>query len=206
MQRDISWSEIKNFYTSKKERWALTKSYYSPNDIWAECSSDDGHPNRKYGYKLLDPYTEEEVILFEKKMGIELPSDLRYYLINVSRELFAGGYPLVFPLQGGTQIGTFQLPIGTELWNYGGCIIHGKWDGKMESCTEECSEDRNEPCGGTMSISDQSVIVVKGNEKGSVWDEDAGGDTLYRNRSKTFYGFITEDIRFDKRAKQFNHY
>lgn len=208
MQHDISWSEIKSFYSSKKEKWALTKSYYSGNPIWANCSSY-GHPDGKYGYILLEPYLEDEIMLYEKRLGIELPTDLHDYLLIVSRELFSGSYPMVFILQDNgndltMDIGTFQLPIGTQLWDYGGCIKHGPWDGKMANCTEECEDNA---CGGMLTISesgctDQSMIVVKGNEKGSIWNNGSGGDTLFRSDKKTFYDFITEPIRWDKRMKE----
>jgi len=225
MELDISWTEIKDCYTAKKAKWALTKSYYSGYPIWAECQSHE-HSDGKYGYKLLEPYTEDEVALYERKMGFKLPADLRHYLVNVSRELFSSSYPIVFRLlrdeakeyednDPRLDIGTFQLPAGTQLWDYGGCVKHGSttcsklsepWDGKMDNCTEECSLDSNEPCGGMLTVSDggctdQSSIVVKGNEMGTIWDNGNGGDTLYRSSHKNFYDLITDPIRRDRRMK-----
>lgn len=45
--------------------------------------------------KLLwdETYTEDEITAYEKHLGDSLPEDFRYYLLNVSKEIFGCDYP-----------------------------------------------------------------------------------------------------------------
>lgn len=58
----------------------------------------------KYGFFLSNPYSEKEIINFEKKLSKEsgeeiiLPNNLRDHLLNVSREIFIYSYPIMFDL------------------------------------------------------------------------------------------------------------
>ena len=59
-----------------------------------------------YGFFLMDPFSISEVEKFEKKFAelhalesFKLPSELRKYLLEVSREIFTYSYPVFFKLR-----------------------------------------------------------------------------------------------------------
>lgn len=186
---DISWTEIKQFYQDKKCKWAKTRSYYKGNPLWAEI----------YGYTLLEPYTLEEITNYETQIQTPLPEELRSYLLLVSKEIFAGRYPMVFGLStshSNMEIGSFKLPTSIHSWNIGDCLSHDSWD----KCSDLCLSMENDPCGGLIKIgengcTDDTNIVIKGNSIGSIWSVGNGGDTLYREPYTSFYDYIATPIR-----------
>ncbi len=80
------YTKPREYYEKKKEEFLNTKSFY------------DTKPRREqYGNTLAPPYTKEEVEEYEKDCGVRIPSDLRKYLINISRETI-GSYPDIITL------------------------------------------------------------------------------------------------------------
>jgi len=79
---------IKKYYKEKKKTWALKKTYYAEGGLWGD----------EYGYELAKPYTIEEVEEAEKEFGEKYPTSLVIYLTQVSREIFADSYPVIFGL------------------------------------------------------------------------------------------------------------
>jgi hypothetical protein len=197
----FSWKEIHKFYSDKKSKWSNTTSCYgNRTNLWGNESSHS-YPDGRYGFELLPPYTDNEIDVYEDKMMLKLPSDLRLYLTHVSRELHTDSYPIVFKLDTDYNIGLFQLPPETDMWNFGEkCFIHTDPD----TCPDDCDFD---PCEGMITIenggcTDQRYIVIKGNEIGSIWRNGCGGDSLFRDRGTTFYDFITKPICRDLKFKQ----
>lgn len=59
------------------------KTYASP-------MYSDGYRKMAIAKPLLDPLTTDEMTEFEKKLGRPCPTDLKYYLLNISRESIYG--------------------------------------------------------------------------------------------------------------------
>lgn len=77
---------IKDFYTHKKIDFAKKLSYIEGSPPWGNY----------FGFDLAKPYTELEVQDIEAILGFDLPLDLSFYLLRVSRELFTEAYPIIF--------------------------------------------------------------------------------------------------------------
>jgi hypothetical protein len=213
---DISWDEIHKFYAKKKEEWSNTTSYYGDRTTLRGNEKSHSHPSGYYGFEFLPPYSNEEIQLYERKMGFHLPDDLRSYLILVSRELYTSAYPIVFNLFGKYDPDTYEdndpelcksfgychLPSSVNIWNYQNCLKHVS---ECRNCGDECFDDieEDDPCGGMKCISDggctdQAFIVLKGNDIGTIWHDGNGGDALYRGEEKTFYEYITKPIKRER--------
>lgn len=175
-----TWDEVRAFYSKRKEDWAKTKSYYSGNPEWGI----------QYGYQLAPPYSVQEVEQSEALMGCTFPDDLRDYLTTVSRELFAGGYPMIFHLPQG-DIGSFQVPLDTTLWDYVTCLTHRRF----KDCPEDCPDVVE--CGGYVTVgdggcTDQDYLIIKGNHLGTIWSDGGGGDSIIKNHYfSSFWDLIT---------------
>lgn len=175
--------EIKNFYTNKKEAFAntLEPDYYS---------------NRKYngesfGYTLASPYTEQEINFFEIKHNTKLDSNLKLYLLKVSRELFVAAYPNIFDL--GIE-GSCLIPENKSLWNAGDCPIHEKYGciNNTGHCADNCPDILDGMSQiGMLGCSFDDFIVVKGNHIGSIWNSD--GDAVYKMNT-TFKQYVYDEI------------
>lgn len=97
----------RQYYENLKWEFANKKSYYGNRDEnWGE----------EYGYALAPPYKEFEIEEYEKKYNVKIPSNLRNYLVNISRETL-GHYPYIVDLDeppikdkvGGEKLSFIQL-------------------------------------------------------------------------------------------------
>jgi hypothetical protein len=213
---DISWEEIREFYSDKKTKWSNTTSYYGARTtLWGNEKSH-GHPSGYYGFELLPAYSEEEVQVYERKMRIHLPDDLRSYLTLVSRELHTASYPMVFKLLENPEkwedndprlqksFGSCHLPSSMNIWDHQRCLNHLSGSGV---CPDECFDEdhdneEDDPCGGMKTISnggctDEDYIVLRGNDVGCIWTNGGGGDSLFREK-KTFHEFVTKSIKWER--------
>ena len=157
-----------------------------------------------YGYDLKDPYTEDEICMFETRAECPLPSDFRYYLINHASELFTRYYPR--RLGGFTSEYIIQHYLGrnskipldcTEMESGEDGWVDGKgWVKNWDECVTDDVEDYDitEECcmypiafGGCMY---ETYIVIKGNQAGTIWDT-SNGDT-YRKTCETFTEYVRE--------------
>jgi hypothetical protein len=84
----------------KKIKFASKINYTSYKSYSDGSESHSGMPHgATYGYILKDPFTELEVSKFEATINAKLPEELRYYLINISREILIYSYPVTFELE-----------------------------------------------------------------------------------------------------------
>jgi hypothetical protein len=115
--------DMKRFFTQYKEAYNSTLPPGPP-----------ALPNAKG--PLLLPYTEEEIAHFVKETSVQLPNDVRHYLLNVSRELVTGQFPTgavlpesfvveSFDENPETESGAGCLRIGTHARLSKGDIWHG---------------------------------------------------------------------------------
>lgn len=121
-------------FLMKKIKFACRINYYKSgyiNNIINKIGRPYGHD---YGYILKDPYTELEISNFENKINAKLPSELRYYLINISREILIN-YPVTFDLTIYKEWTPDVLPMSDFQKRY----IHDS--NKYPNCDNECSED-----------------------------------------------------------------
>lgn len=126
------------------------------------------------GEPLLPPYSEEEILTFETKIGDKLPEDLRYYLTRASRELILDAHntPDNFDLKPYIPIGKCEIPLG---------IRNLKSKGYDKYCSDPYDCDSHGMCDLNFSECQTcTYIVLKGNHKGSVWTSwDYGIPGLY---------------------------
>lgn len=164
------WGPIKQHYQSKKEAWALKSAYFSKGELWGD----------RYGFTLADPFTRQELDAFQEATGIEMPSDLYEYLVYVSREIFVCLYPVVFSLYT-EDIGSFKVK-PEEDW----VDADDFWDEDAEDYVDD----------GTFRVGDdgcafRDVIVMRGDQKGSVW---AAMDGSYMRRTTTFWDYVNAPL------------
>lgn len=195
----LSEYEVKmlNFhYKKKKEKIAkqikYTKYSYSIGPDGTKLLEKSGEEEgKRYGYTLKDPYTSEEVEEFEKNQSIKLDSDLKDYLIKVSREIYVYAYPEIVYLSK-NDIGTCQIPEDKTFYNQ---VIENHKSDCIEDCdNDECYIDSTDGMlyigEGGCSFSHQ--MVVKGNHLGSVWYCDGDDVSL---KTKTFREYIFKEFK-----------
>ena len=177
---DLELIKIKEFYTTKKEKFA--------NTLEPEYYTNRKYNGENYGYTLAKPYTEEEINTFEEKYDIKLDPNLKLYLLKVSKELFVASYPSVFDL---FVEGSCVIPEDKSLWYADECHIHGYYT----DCT--CDDDNvsgmeDGMCEiGEKGCSFSDLIVVKGNNCGKIWNSD--GDCVYKQNT-TFRQYVMKEI------------
>lgn len=187
------WKEIRGYYQKYKQQWAKRNSYDKKQPEWGMITVVDG--DGPAGYKLKPPYSVEEVKEYEAQLGVELPSDFKTYLTEVSRELFVAYYPMIFHLDADEPLDSeFRVPSDRQYWVFGDCLDHGR-------NSEEC--DCEEWAGGTVQVGeggcmDEDWLVIKGTQVGSVWRVGSGGDSLHRHY-ESFWDYIYEPIKEQKK-------
>jgi len=176
---DLELIKIKEFYTTKKEKFA--------NVLEPEYYANRKNNGETYGYTLAKPYTEEEISTFEEKYDIKLDHNLKLYLLKVSRELFVAYYPNVFHL---FVEGSCFIPEDKSLWYADECHIHGHYTDC--TCEDNFSGMEDGMCEiGEKGCSFSDLIVVKGNNCGKIWNSD--GDCVYKQNT-TFRQYVMKEI------------
>lgn len=191
---DKNWDVIRNFYIDKKFNWAKSTSCYGDRKTpWGneKPSSDESYPDGVYGFGLLPPYGEVEVVTYEQEMGFMLPEDLRNYLLLVSREMFFRSYPIVFSLntRHKSRLGTCNIPSHKRMWTMEDAHSIEDEDG--------VDDDVEWWTAGMVQISErgcsfQDYIVLCGNDVGRIWESD-GDETLFPFKG-SFFDYISKDI------------
>jgi hypothetical protein len=171
-------NKIKTFYSNKKTKWAEQSSCYSSEKKWGEY----------YGYVLAESYTLAEVEKFEKDKNISLPEDLKIYLTQVSREVFASSYPHTVCLNFGD--GDYShIPLNMNsldsYYNIDCCVHDIDCVEDKKCCIESCDKLHAYMCDGMIRIGNDGCafneyIIVNGIQKGTVWGMD-GGDSAHRH-------------------------
>lgn len=83
-----TYDKPRSFYENEKKVFAKQLSYYGNRDKeWGE----------RYGYDLAEPYSELIIQTYEEKYNIQIPEELRKYLVEISRETM-GSYPYIITL------------------------------------------------------------------------------------------------------------
>jgi hypothetical protein len=198
------WEEIRDYYRQKKEVWAKGKSYYQGHPEWGTQRLFGSE--EPAGYELKAPYTVEEVECYEETLDVKLPTDLKTYLTDVSRELFVAYYPMVFSLHAsGPLPNEFKLPEEKSYWWYDDCLVHGAYPQLPEPHNEDNdygSCDCEDWTGGMVRVgeggcTDTDLLVIKGTQVGTVWCVGSGGDSLHR-RYDSFWDYIYSPIKTKK--------
>lgn len=170
------WAHVRERVKAKKEKWAQQPTYYRRIAKWGDIED--------YGFTLQEPYTREEVEEAETLSGIELPTDLKEYLIFVSRELFEESYPIVFSLEGLNRLNEerpFNIP-APEDWSCEAC------DCDIDAECDHLFSD------GTLDIgnggcTDSYMIVLRGHQRGTIWVITEGGGAIMKTH-ETFAEYI----------------
>jgi hypothetical protein len=154
------------------------------------------HPNRKHWIdeSIAKPYTEDELMAFERHLGERLPEDFRNYMLNVSKEVFNDYYPVIVDdlapkngicrvcgdsFSGMCKIKDFGVPADMKFW------ISNSWYGKPLECPK-CKCVYNGSCmkcdigntnEGQIQVgrgpnANRDLLIIKGPHKGSVWSTD----------------------------------
>ena len=131
-----------------------------------------GISGRDYGPKLLPPFSEKEICEFEKRCDLTLPSALRIYLIAVSREVFVSSYPREVYLYDDKTSCSFPAKLG--------------WIERGENT------DDGMLCIGYDGCAFSILIIIKGNQHGSVWYSTCS--ELYLDED-TFEQYITRYVK-----------
>ncbi len=90
------WGVPNNPSFNRKIEWSFEWVHYK------KSLQGDRYTN---GFSLPNPYTTAQVEAFEKELSrqsgqtIRLPSELRAHLLQISREIFIGAYPVIFQLK-----------------------------------------------------------------------------------------------------------
>jgi hypothetical protein len=173
----------------KHSKFANSKSYYNDGtQKWGEDS--------KYGYELPLPYTEAEIVEFERKNDLTLPADFREYLLKVSREVYCYSYPKRVGLwvdKSESLVGPDIDYVNEETMSDSELEIPGvTMDDNDESTYKSVS-------GGMMTIGEggctySHMIMVKGSQIGTVWYNDGNGPLVMREY-KTFTDYLSANLR-----------
>lgn len=155
-----------SFYAVKKRKWASTRSYYAAGQLWGES----------YGYNLKPAYSGTEIEQFETRHNIVLPVQFRQYLLNVSRELFVGSYPVEIRL-GSEDFGSCKIADGVDYQEEEDDIDFE--DGMIMIGNDGCTEVTN--------------LVIKGKHVGSIWRIGDGGCCIHRCNGD-FNSFILQEL------------
>jgi len=178
------WTDIYEKAKAAKAKFANEDDYKQPHNKYGE----------EFGYTLKPPYTIGEVNECEKNINTPLPSDLKTYLLNISREFCANTYPHVFELP--KKLRSCRFP--------NNCTYASEWD-EIECCKCNGICKNNDDsynngyddhdfgtgcclpnCGQIHSLyhgmvqigfggcTNEDYIVIKGSNVGSVYDFGSG--------------------------------
>jgi len=89
-EEEQKYLDYRNLLLESKQEFALRKKFTLLQRSGLKLGE-------RYGYDLLDPFTEEEVSTFESHYRVNLPQSFRNYLLLVSQE-FPGYYPYTVSL------------------------------------------------------------------------------------------------------------
>lgn len=152
--------------------------------------------------ELKDPYTTEEIIEFETANDVELPKGFKLYLTQVSRELVAYSHPHEFTLD---TLDTRRCDLETSCTfadgeQYTRCCINEcerNHYGLEKCCLDTCSHggDHPFPDDGMVKIGEGGcsfghLMVVRGNQKGSVWSADYSDECAIMKIFSNFSDYV----------------
>lgn len=179
------WDIILSFYKEKKETWFNNR--------------------KKNSSELSPPFSLDEVEVFERKMGIQLPKDFKTYITKISSEIFVSSYPrqISLWLENDGVRKPCLIPKDTELIDEG--YVCGHADDKWKDCTDECPTiwDGMMAVGdGGCAFADYIVVDKNSSHYGEVWWST--GDKVSKQKD-TFMEYITYDMPHTKKERDEKH-
>lgn len=185
------WNEILSFYKEKKETYIKNTPPNPKGD--------------RYGFTLDDPLSLDDVEVFERRMGIQLPKDFKTYITKVSSEIFVSSYPLVISLwlEDEELPKPCLIPKDTEMIYEGNVCGHA--DDNWKDCTDDCPTiwDGMMSIGdGGCSFSDYIVVDKNSSHYGEVWWST--GDYVSKQKD-SFMEYITYNMPQAKKERDDKH-
>ena len=132
---------------------------------------------KAHGVKINPVAGEEEILKFEKKFGMKLPEDFRYFLKNVGNGCTTPGFSVFSISQIEDHMFNFFNQKKEEPLFFDETLTREKWVGLVDKIDESCGHDEilliREMMAGTIDIgtfgdSYDLLLTCRGNTEGSV--------------------------------------
>jgi hypothetical protein len=172
----------------KKERFAKQVTNSQTVKVWGE----------KYGHTLAPPLNREEVETFERNNDVQIPEDLKHYLLSHSSELIIDCYPCKFDLKDYYKNENNNIPLTCDqivcnnqgVWT---CMEKGR---EMPFNVDEVDQIIEDLEGTSFRIAHRgcafrTYIILKGNQAGSIWSAD---DEEYKRLALSFKEYIVKTL------------